>query len=260
LANPIAADLAVMRTSLWPGLLKGVIENQRRQQERVRLFELGAVFEKAEGAVREPRRIAGITLGPRLPEQWGAKSEASDFFDLKSDVMAILSLSNATEGLEFVAEALPCLHPGRAAAVKRDGAVIGWLGEMHPQLVRELDLPAAPLLFELDLAGATRHEVPKAAGISRFPQVRRDLSVTLPEATPLSLLQARATVSAGSLLRELRVFDVYQGPGIETGRKSIAFGLIFQDNNRTLRDDEADQLVAGIAADLKQHLDAKLRD
>ena len=261
LANPIAADLAVMRTSLWPGLLKGVIENQRRQQERVRLFELGAVFEKVgQGAVRESRRIAGIRFGARLPEQWGAKAEDSDFFDLKSDVMAILGLSNSLQDFEFEADAPACLHPGRAAAVKRGGVVVGWLGELHPQLVRELDLPAAPLLFELDLLEATRHAVPKASGISRFPQVRRDLSLSLPEATPLSALRARATVAGGSLLRELRVFDVYQGPGIESGRKSVAFGLIFQDNTRTLKDDEADQLVAGIADDLKQNLDAKARE
>jgi phenylalanyl-tRNA synthetase beta chain len=260
LANPIAADLAVMRTSLWPGLLKGVVENQRRQQDRVRLFELGAVFEKTEGAVRETRRIAGIALGARLAEQWAAKREPSDFYDLKSDVMALISLSNASEHVEFVDEKLPCLHPGRTAAIHRDAARIGWLGELHPQLVRELDLPSAPLLFELDLAAATRHDLPRASAISRFPQVRRDLSVTLPESTPLSALRARATVSAGSLLRELRVFDVYQGPGIESGRKSIAFGLIFQDNNKTLKDDEADSLVAAISADLALNLDAKLRD
>ncbi|MEY4762975.1 MAG: phenylalanine--tRNA ligase subunit beta [Pseudomonadota bacterium] len=261
LANPIAADLAVMRTSLWPGLLKGVIENQRRQQDRVRLFELGAVFEKQpDRSVRESRRLAGIALGPRLSEQWGAKAEAADFFDLKSDVMAILGLSNKLQAFEFVAESHACLHPGRAACVKRGGEVVGWLGELHPQWVRELDLPAAPLLFELDLLAATCHEVPKAHGISRFPQVRRDLSLSLPEGTPLSALRDRATVAGGSLLRDLRVFDVYQGPGIESGRKSVAFGLIFQDNNRTLKDDEADQLVAGIADDLKKHLDAKARE
>lgn len=261
LANPIAADLAVMRTSLWPGLLKGAIENQRRQQDRVRLFELGAVFEKAgKGSVRELRRVAGVALGPRLPEQWGVKAEEADFFDLKSDVTAILCLNNDMQSIEIIIEAIPCLHAGRAAVVKRDGIAIGWFGALHPQLVRELDLPAAPLLFELDLEAATRHAVPKAAPVSRFPQVRRDLSVTLPEATPLSALKARATVSAGSLLKDLRVFDVYQGPGIESGRKSIAFGLIFQDNDRTLKDDEADRLVAGIAADLKQFLDATLRE
>jgi phenylalanyl-tRNA synthetase beta chain len=260
LANPIAADLAVMRTSLWPGLLKGVIENQRRQQDRVRLFEVGAVFERQAGSVQEPRRIAGIALGPRLPEQWGGAAAAADFFDIKSDVMAILDLSNEPEAYEFSSESMPCLHPGRAACVRRAGAVIGWCGELHPSLVRELDLPSAPLLFELDLAEATRHAVPRAAAVSRFPQVRRDLSVTLPDSTPLRALKSRATVAAGSLLREFRVFDVYQGPGIESGRKSVAFGLIFQDNTRTLKDDEADRLMAGIAADLLTHLDAKLRE
>jgi phenylalanyl-tRNA synthetase beta chain len=260
LANPIAADLAVMRTSLWPGLLKSVIENQRRQQDRVRLFELGAVFEREAGTVREPRRIAGIALGSRIPEQWGSAATGTDVFDIKSDVMAILDLSNEAEAYEFTPESLPCLHPGRAASIRRAGAVMGWFGELHPSLVRELDLPSAPLLFELDLAAATRYALPKAAAISRFPQVRRDLSVTLPESTPLSVLKSRATVAAGSLLREFRVFDVYQGPGIESGRKSVAFGLIFQDNTRTLKDDEADRLVAGIAADLLSTLDAKLRE
>ena len=260
LANPIAADLAVMRVSLWAGLLKCALENQRRQQDRVRLFELGSVFLRREAAVSEPRRIAGIVLGPRVPEQWGGGRDGVDFYDIKSDVVALLDLNNAPEGIEFKSENISCLHPGRAARILRDGQEVGVVGELHPALVRELDLPAAPLLFELDLLAATRREVVRAAPISRFPQVRRDLSVVLPEATPLSALKDRVKVAAGSLLRELRVFDVYQGPGIESGRKSIAFGLIFQDNHRTLKDDEADRLMAGIAADLLANLDAKIRE
>ena len=261
LANPIAADLAVMRVSLWPGLLKCALENQRRQQERVRLFELGAVFlREAAGTVSELRRIAGVVLGSRLPEQWGTRSESTDFFDLKADVTAILNLSNQGEVFEFAPESLSCLHPGRAARVRRDGQDVGWLGELHPALVQTLGLPCAPLLFELDLLAATAQALPKAAPISRFPQVRRDLSVTVPQGVSLSTLKGRATVAAGSLLRDLRVFDVYQGQGIETGRKSIAFGLIFQDNHRTLKDDEADRLVSAVAADLLQHLDAKIRE
>jgi phenylalanyl-tRNA synthetase beta chain len=261
LANPIAADLAVMRVSLWPGLLKCALENQRRQQERVRLFELGAVFlPETAGTVGELRRIGGVVLGSRLPEQWATRSEGADFFDLKADVIAILSLSNQIEVFEFTTESISCLHPGRSAQVLRDGQSVGWLGELHPALVRALDLPSAPLLFELDLLAATAQALPKAAPISRFPQVRRDLSVTVPQGVPLSALKGRATVAAGSLLRDLRVFDVYQGQGIETGRKSIAFGLIFQDNHRTLKDDEADRLVSAVAADLLQHLDAKIRE
>ncbi len=260
LANPIAADLAVMRVSLWPGLIKCALENQRRQQGRVRIFELGSVFRRRDGVVAEPKRIAGIALGPRAPEQWGLGREGADFFDIKSDVLALLDLSNAPEAFEFEAKALSCLHPGRSARILRDGRGVGWVGELHPARVREWDLPSAPLLFELDREEATRRDVVKAAPISRFPQVRRDLSVTLPESTPLRALKDRATVAAGSLLREFRVFDVYQGPGIESGQKSIAFGLIFQDNHRTLKDDEADRLMAGIAADLLANLDAKIRE
>ena len=260
LANPIAADLSVMRVSLWPGLLKGAIENLRRQQERVRLFEVGAVFTRGANGLVESRHIAGVAFGSRLPEQWGSARDSSDFHDVKADVLSLLDLSNAPEEFEFLPENMACLHPGRAARVRRNGQDVGVLGELHPALVRELDLPSAPLLFELDWGAALREILPKFSVVSRFPQVRRDLSVTLPESTSFRALKDRVTVAAGSLLREIRVFDVYQGPGIESGRKSIAFGLIFQDNNRTLKDDEADRLVAGIAADLLANLDAKIRE
>lgn len=260
LANPIAADLSVMRVSLWPGLLKCAVENLRRQQDRVRLFEIGSVFEREGGAVREPRHIAAVAAGPRNAEQWGLPRDGADFFDIKSDVMALLDLSNDAEAFDFKAESIPCLHPGRGAVISRDGQAVGWVGELHPAIVRELDLPVAPLLFELVLAPATRLRIPGGSAVSRFPQVRRDLSVTLPESTPLRALSERVTVAAGSLLRDLRIFDIYQGPGIESGRKSIAFGLIFQDNKRTLTDEDADRLMAGITAELRGSLDAKVRE
>ena len=260
LANPIASDLAVMRVSLWPGLLKVALENQRRQADRVRLFELGAVYELHANYIVEPHRLAGLAFGPRWPEQWGAPRELFDFFDLKADVMAILDLSGQSELFDFNQESIPALHPGRTAGVWLAGQRVGWLGELHPVLTRELQFPTAPLLFELDINSAARANLPAFAPISRFPQVRRDLSVTVPEATPLSAIESRVSVAAGHLLREMRIFDVYQGPGIETGRKSIALGLIFQDNNRTLKEDEADQLMAGIATDLQAALDAKMRE
>jgi phenylalanyl-tRNA synthetase beta chain len=260
LANPIAADQSVMRVSLWPGLLRAALENQRRQQDRIRLFELGSVFIKAGPAVQEPRKVAGLVFGSRLPEQWGAAAEPVDFFDLRSDVEAVLALSGEPGAFRFEPAPLACLHPGRSARILRGDVAIGWIGELHPELVRQLDTPAAPLLFELDLAGATRARLPEVTPASRFPQVRRDLAVTVPAAEPLSRLKDRVSVVAGSLLRELRVFDLYQGPGIEAGRKSIAFGLIFQDNNKTLKDEDADHLVAAIAADLKANLDARLRE
>ena len=260
LLNPIAADLGVMRLSLWPGLLKCALDNQRRQQDRVRLCELGTVFTPDEQGVTETRQVAGVVLGTRLPEQWGTAPVAADFHDLKADAEAIFGLSNCLQDFVFEPEALSCLHPGRAARVSRDGQPVGWLGELHPELVHELGFTAAPLLFEFHQQRATQQPLARMAAISRFPQVRRDLSVTLPVATPLSQLRDRVMFLSGPLLRELRIFDVYQGQGIETGRKSVAFGLIFQDNNKTLADDDADRIVALVAADLRSSLDAQLRE
>jgi phenylalanyl-tRNA synthetase beta chain len=249
-----------MRVSLWPGLIKAALDNLRRQQSRVRLFERGAVFLRKDAAVIEAPRVAGITLGSRMPEQWGLDKVPADFFDLKSDVTAVLELAGASTAFEFQPTTLPCLHPGRSAAITRDGAVVGWLGELHPSIAADLDLAGGCLLFELDITPAIIAPLPAPGAVSRFPQVRRDLAVTVPLATPLSAIRSRVSVAAGSLLRELVVFDVYQGPGIESTRKSIALGLIFQDNNKTLKDEEADALMAVVASDLGANLDAKVRD
>jgi phenylalanyl-tRNA synthetase beta chain len=264
LSNPIASDLAAMRVSLWPGLVHAALENLRRQQERVRLFELATVFTlDAAGTLTEPRRLAGIALGA---EQWGTGRDKADFFDIKSDLCALLALSGESAAFRFepaaaaAAQQLACLHPGRSARILRGARFVGWLGELHPGLVRDLHFTYAPILFEIDVERATTGDLTPVALPSRFPQVRRDISFTLPLATPLSAVRERVSVAATSLLRDLRVFDLYQGPGIETGRKSVALGLIFQENNRTLTDDEADRIVASVAADLQANLDAKLRE
>jgi phenylalanyl-tRNA synthetase beta chain len=259
LTNPIATDMAAMRVSLWPGLLKAALDNLRRQQSRVRLFERGAVFLRNGGAIVEAPRVAGVVAGARAPEQWGLGKEPADYFDIKSDVRAVLDLAGA---VDFTFESFPeaCLHPGRSALVKRDGAVIGRVGELHPSLSADLGFSGSCLLFELDITPAIIAPLPVPGEISRFPQVRRDLAVTVPLATPLSAIRSRVSVAAGSLLRELVVFDVYQGPGIESTRKSVALGLIFQDNNKTLKDEEADALMTIVASDLGANLDAKVRD
>ena len=259
LANPIASDLSVMRVSLWPALLKAAAENLSRQQDRVRLFERGRVFLPQDGAVEEVARIGGVVVGSRVPEQWSGGRENADFFDLKADVQSLLALAGPTVQFEWQSGGPECLHPGRSATVLRGGRAVGWLGELHPSIAAERGMSGC-LLFELDITPAIEAEPPRVVPISRFPQVRRDLSITVPESTPLSAVRTRVSVAAGSLLRELRVFDIYQGPGIETTRKSIALGLIFQDNNKTLKDDEADALMASVAADLSTQLGAKVRD
>jgi phenylalanyl-tRNA synthetase beta chain len=262
LSNPIASDLAVMRVSLWPGLLCAALENQRRQQERVRLFEHGTRFPVTRGVTREVDALAGIACGARLPEQWGigkAGRASVDFYDVKADLTALLDATGDAGAFTFKPATHAALHPGRTARVLRRGESIGWLGELHPTLVKSMDFTYAPVLFELDVLGlgvrpAAYHE------ISRFPQVRRDLAVVVDEAVTLSTLTERVTLSASSLLRELRVFDVYRGPGLEEGRKSIALGLIFQDISRTLTDDDVERLMASVVADLRENLNARIRE
>jgi phenylalanyl-tRNA synthetase beta chain len=274
LSNPIASDLAVMRVSLWPGLLKAVLENQRRQQDRIRLFEHGSRFvpvgtDGATGgsesgpAIREIDTVSGVAFGLRLPEQWGLPREMRtpvDFYDVKADVEALLIATGARDAFRFEAASIPALHPGRAARVLRRERPVGWIGELHPSWVRELDFTYAPVLFELDAEAALAVEKSEFREISRFPQVRRDLAVVIDEGIALSALAERVTLVSSSLLRDLRFFDVYRGPGVEAGRKSVALGLIFQDISRTLTDEDVERLIASIVADLRVSLNARIRE
>jgi phenylalanyl-tRNA synthetase beta chain len=262
LANPIASDLSVMRVSLWPGLLKAALENQHRQQDRIRLFEHGTRFEVKNGATREIDTLAAVAVGARLPEQWGIPKEgrsSADFYDIKGDLVALLALTGEESAFTFEAASLPALHPGRSARVLRRGEPIGWIGELHPLLVASMDFTYPPVMFELDMAALT---VGLAAyrEISRFPQVRRDLAVVVDEAVTLSSLAERVTLCASSLLRDLRIFDIYRGPGLEKGRKSVALGLIFQDISRTLTDDDVERLMASVVTDLRENLNARIRE
>jgi phenylalanyl-tRNA synthetase beta chain len=264
LANPIASDLSVMRVSLWPGLLRAALENQRRQQDRIRLFEHGAKFAVEEGGIREVDSLAGVATGTRLPEQWGIPRETRvpvDFYDVKADLQALFTATGGSDSFVFEAPAAPlsCLHPGRAARVLRQGREVGWLGELHPSLVKELDFTHAPVLFELEI-GALTVEKPQYREISRFPQVRRDLAVVVDETVTLCALAERVVLTASSLLCDLRIFDVYRGQGIEAGRKSVALGLIFQDISRTLTDEDVEQLMASLIADLRVSLNARIRE
>jgi phenylalanyl-tRNA synthetase beta chain len=256
LANSISAEMSVMRASLWPGLVKAALENQRRQQDRIRLTEHGARF--ADGT--ETDLIAGIALGPRMPEQWGVKAQPVDFYDVKQDLEALFARTGAPDEFAYRAERLSCLHPGRSARISRQGRDIGWIGELHPELVQAFDFTYAPILFEVEYAPALSAKMPKFEEISRFPRVRRDLAVVVDEKVSLRQLHERVTFAASSLLRDIRVFDVFRGPGIEAGRKSVALGLIFQDNSRTLADEDADRLLAAIRADLSATLGAGFRE
>jgi phenylalanyl-tRNA synthetase beta chain len=258
LANPITSDLAVMRVSLWPGLVRAALANQRHQQSRIRLFEHGTRFVE-----EEIDTLSGLACGPRLPEQWGVPKDAQgpvDFFDVKADLEALFIATGGCPDFTYEPAALSCLYPGRAAWVKRAGQAVGWVGELHPALVRELGFTYPPVVFELDYDAALRVSRPVFRDVSRFPQVRRDLALVLDEAVPFSALRERVVLAAPSLLKDCLVFDVYRGPGVEIGRKSVALGLIFQDFSRTLTDEDIDGVVASIVAELRVSLNAKIRE
>jgi len=258
LANPISAELAEMRVSLWTGLVKSLADNVRRQQGRARLFEHGAKFIVQDSELKEVECISGIAWGSALGEQWGTRSLAVDFHDVKADVEALLAASGG--GFRFDADALPCLHPGRSARIHRGSEACGWIGELHPELARELALAPAPVLFEIELGIAAEAPLPRAQELSRFPAVRRDLAVVVAETLTFNQLRESVTVASSSLLREITVFDVYRGAGIETGRKSVALGLILQDKTKTLTDADVDAVMTAVRQRLQQDLQAAFRD
>jgi phenylalanyl-tRNA synthetase beta chain len=263
LANPISADLSEMRVSLWPGLVQSCRENLRRQQSRVRLFEIGTKFcvsSQSGNELEEVESLAGIATGSRWPQQWGSTTEPVDFYDVQADVMDLLTLTGDAVSVRFVPDTLPVLRPGRSARIYRNATPIGWVGEMHPQTLKALNFAATAFLFELDIASAFSCKQLKYQKISKFPSVRRDIAIVVDESVPLAVLQENVTVSASGLLSELRVFDVYRGPSIETGRKSVALGLILQDSSRTLTDVDADAVVTAVAARLRDVLSATIRD
>ena len=260
LANPIAADLAAMRVSLWPGLVKALVENQRRQQSRVRLFEIGRRFRLSGGTLAEVPVIAGLAAGPALPEQWGVRAEAVDFFDVKSDLEALLRATGASGDFSFVPDRHPALHPGQASRIVRGGRAVGWLGRLHPELERTLELTYSTLVFELETEPGLVAVVPQHHEISRFPAVRRDIAIVVDESVPVQALLGRIRASAGPLLTDLLVFDIYRGAGITQGRKSVAIGLNLQDISRTLTDVDTDAVVAQVVIDLEREHNAAIRD
>ena len=263
LSNPIASDLSVMRVSLWPGLLRAALENQRRQQDRIRLFEHGTRFEVDGAATREVETLAAVACGARLPEQWGVPKELRgpvDLYDVKGDLAALFTATGEEQAFTFEARSHSALHPGRAARVLRCGREVGWIGELHPNLVQSLDFTYPPVLFELEMDAALAVKRSAYQEISRFPQVRRDLAVVVDESVTLSTLAERVTLAASNLLRDLRIFDVYRGPGLEHGRKSVALGLIFQDISRTLTEEEVERLMASVMGDLRKSLNARIRE
>ena len=259
LANPLSADLAIMRPSLLPGLVEALRHNRARQQERIRLFEVARVFAAGDPPVETPS-LAIAACGAARGEQWGEATRALDFYDLKGDLDAVIAWGGEPQRWSVHADDLPgWLHPGRGARVARDGKTVGYLGALHPQLAKALDLGPDVHVLELALEPLLARRLPKAAPVPRFPSVRRDIAVDLPEEVAWARVEHCVREALGGLLTELRLFDRYSGKGVETGRKSLAMGLILQDASRTLTDDDADRCVREAVTALETSCKARWR-
>ncbi|MFH6601794.1 phenylalanine--tRNA ligase subunit beta [Ectopseudomonas khazarica] len=259
LANPISADMAAMRSSLWPGLVKALEHNLNRQQSRVRLFESGLRFVGQLEGLQQEAMLAGVISGSRLPEGWANSRDGVDFYDLKADVEALLGYAGAVDAFSFVPGEHPALHPGQTARIEREGRLVGFIGALHPELAKTLGLDQPVYLFELVLAEVAAGRMPAFSELSRFPEVRRDLALLVDREQPAEAVLAAIRETAGEWLTDLKLFDVYHGKGIDPLRKSLAVGLTWQHPSRTLNDDEVSTTTQNILTCLEQRFNATLR-
>jgi phenylalanyl-tRNA synthetase beta chain len=249
LANPIASQMGVMRSTLIGGLVGTLAANRKRQIERVRVFEIGRCFRREAGAgpvdgFAQPLRLGALAAGPAQPEQWGVPSRRVDFYDLKADVEALF----APRRVEFAKAAHPALHPARCAELRLDGVGVGYIGELHPRWAQKYELGTAPVVFEVELSAMLVTPFPAHAEVSRFPVVVRDLALVAPQSQALGPLLAGLKAAAPAIVRDVALFDVYSGKGLAEGEKSLAFRIVMQDTQRTLEDAEVDAVIADLLA------------
>ncbi len=260
LANPIASQMSVMRSTLISGLIANVVTNLKRKQNRVRVFETGRCFFRDTtgqpvAGFHQPWKLAGLVYGGTLPEQWGSTSRNVDFFDVKGEVELLL----APTMLRFEKANHPALHPGRSARVCVEGKTVGFVGELHPQWVQKYDLPLTPVVFELDLDAVKQAALPKHTEESRQPPAIRDLAIVVNHKLELQQLIDGMEANKPALIQDIRLFDVYTGKGISPGEKSLAFRIVMQDTQRTLQDSEVDVALQQLIAYLQHAFAAQLR-
>ncbi|MFK8049148.1 MAG: phenylalanine--tRNA ligase subunit beta [Halioglobus sp.] len=260
LANPISADMAVMRTSLLPGLMTAVLRNTSRQQPRVRMFETGLRFVPSEQGLQQIPTLSMVATGQRFAESWALAKEAGDFYDLKGDLESVLALTRSPDRFQFVAAQRSALHPGQTAVLTQNGNQVGFLGALHPTVLSTLGLSSAVYVAEIDLKSVLNAELPLFSEISKFPEVRRDLAVVVDKSVASAQLMDRVRSVAGSYLTDLRLFDVYEGEGIDPKRKSLAFGLTFRDQSRTLSDSDVNNIMDQVIDLLEKNYKAELRN
>jgi phenylalanyl-tRNA synthetase beta chain len=263
LPHPISSEMSAMRVSLWTGLLTTVVYNQNRQQQRVRLFETGLRFipdETAENGVNQQAMMAGVITGSRYSEHWDHEKNTVDFYDIKGDVEALLALTGSSSDYRFEKVEHHALHPGQSAAIYRGDKLIGYIGAIHPEIERQLGLHSRAFVFELMLTDISTQQLPVAKPVSRFPANRRDIAIIVEEQVEAKKVLQLIENVGGKNLIGLNLFDVYQGKGIDDGFKSLAIALFLQDNDKTLEDNDINDVVTRVVNTLKSELNASLRD
>lgn len=259
-ANPLSSGMGVMRSSLWPGLLTTAQQNMSRQQARARLFEIGTQFGAGDGDVRERRVLAGLAIGSNRPEHWEGGGRSVDFYDVKSDVEAIIALTGRSPDMAFQPGAHPALAGAQCARLMLGADAVGWLGVLHPRLQNGLGWKQPAILFAVDLDRAIDASVPKFTEYSKFPSLRRDIAVVVAEDVSADQLLECVREATGDVLCDVTIFDIYRGKGIDSGLKSIALGLILQDRSRTLTDEDADRIMVSTTRKLERELKATIRE
>lgn len=263
LPNPISSEMSAMRVSLLTGLLGAVAYNQNRQQSRVRLFETGLRFvpdANAEFGVRQEFILGMVMTGAKFNEHWALKSEPADFYDLKGYIENVLSLTAVGNQVQFIAKTYDAFHPGQSAAIMLNGEEIGFIGQIHPSIAQKIGLNGKAFAAEILVEKITQRNVTVAKEISKFPANRRDLALVVADSTPASDILATCRAVGGDKLVAVNLFDVYQGPGVADGYKSLAVSLTIQDTEKTLEEDDINAVISVVLTELKQRFNATLRD
>ena len=249
-----------MRPSIIPGLLSTLSYNENRQQDRLRLFETGLVFQKEGNETVQSTMISGLIFGKRNPDNWCNNKELSDFYDLKGDIENLLELAGGSEPISFLAGNHPSFHSGQCAAVKSGKHQLGYIGALHPAIHREMGFNGPVFLFELYLEAVQSKQLPRIEKLSKFPEVSRDLAVVIEESICSDDILSTVREEAGEFLSYLRIFDVYQGDAIAKSKKSIALGLTWQHPSRTLSDEEVNTIISSCVNALQDKFNANLRN
>nr|Q31F19.1 RecName: Full=Phenylalanine--tRNA ligase beta subunit; AltName: Full=Phenylalanyl-tRNA synthetase beta subunit; Short=PheRS [Hydrogenovibrio crunogenus XCL-2] len=259
LQNPISDDMKAMRTTLFPGLLQTISYNQKRQQNRIRIFESGLVFTRYNEETQQTPVIGGAIVGDLNPANWSGENRPVDFYDLKGDVETLLAMSHVQDKVRFEPTEFAIFHPGQSAALILNGQTVGLMGQLHPGLVKSAGVSGKVYLFQMDLATIMETKVPAAKPISKFPEVQRDLAFVVDAELPVQKLLDAIDHVQSDILKAVEIFDIYQGEGIEETQKSIALTLKIQHQDRTLQDEEVDQLIEQVILKAKEQVNAELR-